>query len=298
MATLRRMKWRPLSKRGKPDAVLDEPTEGLPGYLQQPVIQWFASVFRRGGGYIDDAALQKLQLWFKLDPPLDWRSSGMALADLAERIVGDGAFALDVLDYMLHHTDEFTGPFADAPDVVQGLAAILTSGGSAWEVTWTSNAQAFQLSRRATGPIRQAIESIPPTTRAHQHLVDAWNRLSQRNPDASGAYREAVRAVEAVGKPIILPSNDRATLGTMIAALCDKPEKWEVTLGSVEEVRRMMELIWTNQLDRHGTDDESVPLNVSLDQADVAVHVALALVRIFAGGHIRAAGSASLVAGA
>lgn len=298
MATLRRMKWRPLSKRGQPDAVLDEPTEGLPGYLHQPVIQWFASAFRRGGNYIADDAIQNLQLRFKLDPPLDWRSPDKALTDLAERMIGDGDFALDVLDYMLHHMDEFTGPYDCAPDVAQGLAAILTSGGSAWEVTWASDGQAFQLSRRATGPIREAIESIPPTTRAHQHLVDAWNRLSQRNPDASGAYREAVRAVEAVAKPIVLPSNDRATLGTMIAALRDKPEKWEVTLGSVEEVRRMMELIWTNQLDRHGTDDESVPLNVSLEQADVAVHLALALVRLFAGGHVRPAGTASLAASA
>lgn len=292
------MKWRPLSKRGKPDAVLDEPTEGLPGYLQQPVIEWFASAFRRGGNYVEDAALQRLQLRFKLDPPLNWRSPETALTDLAARIVGDGDFALDVLDYMLHHMEEFTGPYEHAADVAQGLAAILTSGGSAWEVTWTSDGQSFQLSRRATGPIREAIESIPATTRAHQHLVDAWNRLSQRNPDASGAYREAVRAVEAVAKPIILPSNDRATLGTMIAALRDKPEKWEVTLGHVQEVQRMMEVIWTNQLDRHGTDDESVPLNVSLDQADVAVHLALALVRLFAGGHVRAAGSASLAAGA
>ena len=42
-----------------------------------------------------------------------------------------------------------------------------------------------------------------------------------------------------------------------------------------------MELLWTNQLDRHGTDDESVPLQVTQEQAELAVHIALLLVRIF-----------------
>jgi len=73
----------------------------------------------------------------------------------------------------------------------------------------------------------------------------------------------------------------------MIAAMRDKPEKWEVTLGTPGDVRRMLELVWTNQLDRHGTDDESVPLNVSPEEADVAVHLCISLVRLFAGGHVR-----------
>jgi len=74
-------------------------------------------------------------------------------------------------------------------------------------------------------------------------------------PDPSGAYREAVRAVEAVAKPVILPNNDRATLG-------------------------QMESVWTGQLDRHGTDDETVPLNVSPAEADAAFSACLNLVRL------------------
>lgn len=48
----------------------------------------------------------------------------------------------------------------------------------------------------------------------------------------------------------------------------------------------MMELIWKGQSDRHGTEDPSVPLNVSHAEADSAFYVALALVRLFTSGAI------------
>jgi hypothetical protein len=107
--------------------------------------------------------------------------------------------------------------------------------------------------------------------------------LAGRDLDPSGAYREAVRAVEAVAKPVILPSSDRATLGTMIAAMRDKPEKWETTLGKVDDVLAMMRILWTNQLDRHGTDDDSIPVSVSLEQADAAFATSLNLVHLSLG---------------
>jgi hypothetical protein len=280
--------WRPLSKRGKADARLDEPTEGLPGYLAGPVIEWVRDCFTDPDAYpvtVRVAALQRLQLRFKLDQPLKWRDPQTAGASLLERIVGNEEFGLDVLDYMLHHIQEFTPRFTASDDIATRLNTVLHNGGSAWEVVKTRDA--FQLSRRAVGPIREAIEAIPPATRAHQHLVAAWNRLSGRNPDESGAYREAVRAVEAAAKPIILPSDPNATLGKMIAAMRDRPDKWSTTIGSVDDVRQLMASVWTSQLDRHGTDDESVPLNVSADQADAAVHICLTLVRLFVGGHVQ-----------
>lgn len=200
---------------------------------------------------------------------------------------GDETFALDVADFLLANISYAAPEYTGAADYAAGLNELLRRGGSVWEVVPIDEEIGYQLARRAIGPVREAIAELAASGRAHQHLVAAWNRLSGRNPDTTGAYREAVRAVEAVAKPVILPNSHKATLGTMIAAMRDKPEKWEVTLGSVDDVRRMMEQIWTNQLDRHGTDDETVPLTVSPEQADVAVHWAIAVVRLFAGGHVR-----------
>ena len=207
------------------------------------------------------------------------------LNDLRSRMGSNDEFGLDVLDWMLHNAGLFRWQKRDAKQWAMQLNNVLHQGGSAWEVTAADDK--YQLTRRAIGPVADVLEhTATEATRAHAHLATAWSKLTGRDPDPSGAYREAVRAVEAVAKPIILPDNDQATLGQMIAALRDKPEKWTTTIGSVDDVRAQMEAAWTSQLDRHGTDDEAVPLNVSPEQADAAFSTCLNLVRLLVGGHV------------
>jgi hypothetical protein len=57
--------------------------------------------------------------------------------------------------------------------------------------------------------------------------------------------------------------------------------------GTVADVQRSMEIVWKSQLDRHGTDDGSVPFSVSPAEADAAFSICLNLSRLFAGGHIQ-----------
>ena len=82
----------------------------------------------------------------------------------------------------------------------------------------------------------------------------------------------------------------------MIAALRDKPDKFSVRLsgpGSVENVasvRAMFELLWTSQLDRHGTANEDIPLTVTLEQAQDAVALATTLVHLAQQGGFTANG--------
>jgi len=85
---------------------------------------------------------------------------------------------------------------------------------------------------------------------------------------------------------VITPNDSLATWGKMIKALRDKPQKWVAELGSISVVADMMGELWTSQLDRHGTDDESVPLSVSSAQAEAAVHLATTLVHWFKGGMV------------
>jgi hypothetical protein len=101
-----------------------------------------------------------------------------------------------------------------------------------------------------------------------------------------------VRAVEVAAIPIVIPNDSGATLGRVIPALRDAPSKWRVVLtpsrGSnpVETVAHMCELLWKSQWDRHGVADESVPLNVSLEEAQTAVHLAATLVQWFTSGAV------------
>jgi hypothetical protein len=288
------MPWRPLSKRGQADPRLDEPVEGLPPYLRDPVFRWVTEAVAHH--YADEMyahreskreLLQALQLAFRLTDPLDFSGDVSAANDLLDRMASDETFALDVVDYLLANAEAAAPQGYNAALFAEELNDILTAGGSVWEVVPRDEPEdGFQLARRAIGPVREAISDLPASSRAHQYLVAAWNRLSRRDPDPSGAYREAVRAVEAAAKPVILPANDSATLGQMIAALRDKPQKWKATIGSVDHIRQMMETVWTGQLDRHGTDDASVPLNVSHEEADAAFYLCLTLTRLFVGAHV------------
>jgi hypothetical protein len=52
--------------------------------------------------------------------------------------------------------------------------------------------------------------------------------------------------------------------------------------------RETMQLLWTAELSRHGTADESVPLDVSPSEAEAALHLAVTLVHWFHSGAIKA----------
>jgi hypothetical protein len=282
------MTWRPLSLRGVPDARFDEPAEGLPPWLRDLVLDWIRASFTNFYDYevyVEEAPLRALQLAFRLESPLSGGSSTNQLNDLISRGGGDQEFALDVVDWMLHHPDYFAADHY-LETWTENLNGLLRQGGSAWEVLPLIEGNSFQLGRRTVGPVAEVLQETAITSRAHHHLSVAWSKLTGRGPDPSGAYREAVRAVEAIAKPIILPGNDRATMGQMTAAIREKPEKWVTTIGSVQDLGSQMDAVWRGQLDRHGTDDHEVPFNVSFEEADAAFSACLNLVRQFAGGHV------------
>jgi hypothetical protein len=113
-----------------------------------------------------------------------------------------------------------------------------------------------------------------------------------RQPDPSDGYRQAVKAVESVAQPVVIPNDSKATLGKVIAAMREKPAKWSVLLDSgaaekrILDVVGMMDLLWRGQHDRHGTSDEKIPAEVSQAEAEAAVHLAITLVQWFRTGVI------------
>lgn len=278
------MDYRPLSTRGKPDPRFDEAQAGLPDYLLQPVVNWVGPlIWNRNplfGPEPNVEVLQEAQVALRVS--LDWTGGGdSAASSLVRRMGEDREFALDVLDYLVQKVAD--------DDHSEKLAGALATGGSEWCVESDNNG-VRRLAKRAIGPVRDGIEVIHTTSqRAHHHLTEAWRLLGGRQPDASGVYREAIKAVEAVARPVVSPKNDRTTLGTIIRDLRAKPKKWTVALdgASAEDVADIADLIWKGQVDRHGSDDESVPLAVTLEEADAAFYIAMTLTRWFAQGHIR-----------
>ena len=87
----------------------------------------------------------------------------------------------------------------------------------------------------------------------------------------------------------MIPDDPKATLGKAIGAMKAKPEKWVTEIGNVDTVLRMLESVWQSQSDRHGTNEVTRPLNVTQQEAEAALHLALALVHLFRTQAIRRA---------
>ena len=147
----------------------------------------------------------------------------------------------------------------------------------------------FQLQFRQSAEMIELIETeANQSGHAAAHLRNAWSKCFDLNPDPKGACREAVEAVEVAAKLVVTPTDSMPSLGKMCGAIRDKPEKWatdsEFDRG-VESVLRMMELVWNEGRFRHG--DESAPVDVSQEAAEMTVQTAVLLVSWFRSGRIR-----------
>lgn len=278
VCTMSGMRWVPLSARADQEKVAEYAAlhEGVPPWMRASAVRWVADI-------LGDGSPELLRLEQHLHFQLNWESSRSALQSVLAEVGNDRSRALDILDYCLSRTPTMIRGW----EMREALGGMLYVSGSAWTLGDDAAGQPC-LHRRVDEVVeRAAKDEMAQKGNAARHLHIAWHRTYGRNSDPSGAYREAVRAVEAAAKPVVSPADSISTLGKIIRAMKDKPSKWESDLGSVAVAADMMSELWTTQLDRHGTDDESVPLSVSQRQAEAAVHLALTLVHWFRNGHIR-----------
>lgn len=122
-------------------------------------------------------------------------------------------------------------------------------------------------------------------------LADAWRQTYGRPTDPTTAYRQAVRAIEQVACPLVLPNNPKATLGNVRDHLRDAPHKWTFTLvdkddaGTVDPVVTMFDRLWTGQVSRHGGGRTS--REQTQTEAEAAVHLAVVLIQWLTIGALR-----------
>jgi hypothetical protein len=192
---------------------------------------------------------------------------------------------LDAIDLVLHTAthNQTSRAHADALD------GTLTAGGSVYTVAEVD--EGFELQRRTPDAAREALQRIGYAEAPGKLLTRAWSQAYSRGPDPNAAYSWAVKAIEAAAIPVVLPENNKATLGQLIAALDGKPDKWDVVFApdeasqQVSAVAALMRIVWRGQF-RHGEPGEEIK-EQSQPEAEAAVHAAITLVHWFSSGAIR-----------
>ncbi len=198
---------------------------------------------------------------------------------LLDECYADADLLLDALDHALAYPPRGVSVHKSAAELewyfrdARSVYSVNRVGQDEWELVY-----------RQPPEVTKIVEQVTSERgRASEHLRSAWSLTFSRNSDPNAACIEAVKAVEAAARGTIEPKNPKATLGTMIAAIKSKPDKWETDLAApdiddVGTVLGMMETIWKGHL-RHGNPDE--PLEVPMERCEMIVHAAAILVHWF-----------------
>jgi hypothetical protein len=266
--------WRPLSVRTgqKPSTAFDELHEGVPSWMEKSLRSWIAGLVSRQTGFGDSVANNEVihELERRLRRDLNLSGAGETRLDQFMYLVEDDAFALDVADALV----------CMQPKETAALEPMLSQAGSAWRATKRG------LERRVSEAAQAQFEATQ-AGRAGEHLRQAWSSAYGRKPNASDAYREAVRGVEVYVCRALLPNDAKATLGKALGQLRADPSKLRCVLQGADATATavaMLDLLWKSQRDRHGTADEAAPLHVSLEEAQAALHLAITIVQWFQSG--------------
>lgn len=283
----------PLSRRNAglgPDPTL---YEGTPAHLRPVLWSWILERWRENTAAREEL-LCRLHLALLDDVP-----DGEQIEYLTEDQV------LDIIDGILRWwpakqlDDRDRRSWGDKaattePGPRSNLQELLYAGGSAWRISTDGRA----LERRVDDTVTAAADTAVQTAggMAGEHLATAWRAAYGRNPDPDKSYAEAVKAVEALACPLVLPNKatqGNAILSNVIGDLSSTgATKWELLLtdtqdspASVEPVVTMMRLLMQGHRSRHSGGPNTRRQTPA--EAEAAVHLAATLVQWLSAGVLR-----------
>lgn len=266
--------------------------EGVPDWLLIPLLDWLEKEV-----YAWSARQLSIRLRINiLDSDAPEHAVRVALEERARESERGRWDVLDAIDYLIQ--SDLDGDMAipaqwigktpiPGSEPLAVLNRLLVTGGSAYHY------RKGRLERRVDPATVAAFERVAATANdeASLHLRQAWQATYGRDPEPSRAYGEAVRAVEAVACPLVLPKDSTPTLGKVITRLRDRADDWALVLPGKHEaegvapLRVMLQLLWTAQRSRHaGGPDTRDQLPT---EAEAAMPLAITCVQWFASGFVK-----------
>jgi hypothetical protein len=143
----------------------------------------------------------------------------------------------------------------------------------------------------AFGEAVRSAEAAPVAGSAAGQVREAWGCVYALHPDPVKGYAQAVKAVESAAHAVVEPRNAKATLGTMLGHLRANRDRFSLVIGGpdgrgdVGPLIENMKLLWEGQTSRHGSSRPT--RDETLEEAVMAVHLAVTLVQWFTSGAVR-----------
>jgi hypothetical protein len=281
------MAWQKLSQRSG-GAAPDGPYEGVPAHLKYPLISWLR--FRLGTGHpftAKESLIRTLMIRFRWPTPLNvpWHEHGEEL--ILSAAGGEDRFNVEPWDEDSVTNHEFFLDLIDATLDILGesqndwrsLERMLTDGDSVWRVSEDRRSFASRVSDEAQA-IYDAATSISDD--AAKELREAWRNAFGRNGDPSDAWDHAVKAMEALLIPLVVPKEKKPNLGHVVGQLANQGHLWRMILpgkngdNDVGPLVGMLNGIWPN-VDRHSGVPTSRP--PTDQEARAAVTLAAAILQ-------------------
>lgn len=254
--------------------------DGVPNKLREPVIGWLGKAIREDYEWVSVARTQRLAMLTDLSigMPSDAYVRWSEYADQILRQLQPTQL-LRVVDAVLA-----AGWHGTAPHVLDDTLHLAKSK---WKVGERMGKPGL-VARQPEGVQDVVEDTIGSSGTPGQILARAWGKVHGFTPDDSGAYADAVRAVEAAAQPLVQPANGEATLGGMAGVMRNQGD-WRLPLRehqhapTAEMIVAMMRSLYRGHSDRHGRDDYR---DVSHEEAMAGVVLAATLVSWFASGAI------------
>jgi hypothetical protein len=152
---------------------------------------------------------------------------------------------------------------------------ILAVGRSAWMATEEGLDHRSDPTGQAAFEHATAMPGSPST-----ELKEAWEKAHARNSNPGDAWDHAIKAVEAVLIPIVVPRKTKPNLGDVIGQLRGQPHLWKLDLRgqnrdhSIDPLVAMLTLLWPDP-SRHGSPTPEPPATVEEGRALVNLAVTI-----------------------
>lgn len=231
-------------RRGR--AQPDGPYEGVPDHMRHTLTHWFKGIISGGPqGYVGhEVTIRDLASFMRLDVDRSWNVSVLASA-LISTAEDDEDFFLDLVDGVLQRRgNERNG---------KALRQVLDTAGSVWTVAEDYHSLVRVVSDESQATYEVATSASDEIT---SEMHEAWANAFGRNGDPSDAWDHAIKAMEALFIPMVVPNQTKPNLGHAVGQLRNQGQLYELILPGkdlnhdVSPLVGMLDLIWPN-VDRH-----------------------------------------------